>query len=207
MADETKGQQDANATGDGTGGASPNAGQLTFTPEQQAHIDTLVTDRLKRAQAKWQADAQAAAEKAKADVDATKLAEEKRFQELADKTAKERDAAVAERDAERAQVKQFHLREAFRGAAAALKLKWATDAASADAFALVAAEVAALDVAEDGKVKGMDDVLKGLQTSRPYLFAKAEQGGSLNAGEGRGDGKPADDQARQEEIKRRFRLN
>lgn len=59
MADESKSQQqDANATGDGTGGASPNAG-ITFTPEQQAHIDALVSDRLKRAQGKAETDAQA----------------------------------------------------------------------------------------------------------------------------------------------------
>jgi hypothetical protein len=193
-------------TGDGTGGASPNAGQVTFTPEQQAHIDGLVSERLKRAQTKWQTDAQAAADKAKAEGEATTLAEQKKFAELAEQRAKERDAAVTERDAERAQVKQFHLREAFRGAAATLKLKWATDTASADAFALVATEVAALDVGESGAVKGMDTVLTSLQTSRPYLFAKPEQAGDLNAGDGRGAGKPQDDRAHQDEIKRRFRL-
>jgi len=199
-------QADANVTGDGTGGASPNAGTITFTPEQQAHMDQVIADRLARAEASWQKRQQAAADKAKGDAEATTLAEQKKFAELAEQRAKERDAAIAERDGERGKVKQYHLREAFRSAAATLKLKWATDVASADAFALVAAEVAALDVAEDGKVKGMDAVLKGLQTSRPYLFAKPEQAGDLNAGDGRGSGAPAVDPARQEEIRNRFRI-
>ena len=62
-------------------------------------------------------------------------------------------------------------------------------------------------MAEDGKVKGMDDVLKRLQISRPYLFAKAEPAGNINAGEGRGTGMaPEDAKAKELEIRRRFRI-
>lgn len=204
MPDDKPTSDGGNQTGDGTGGASPNAG-VTFSPEQQAHIDSLVTDRLKRAETSWQAKQQAAADKAKADAEAATLAEQKRFQELADKTAKERDAAIAERDAERAQVKQHRLLEAFRTAAATLKLKWATDAACTDAFALVAGEVTGLDVAEDGKVKGIDDVLKGLQTSRPYLFAKPEASGNVNAADGRGT-VPPNPKAKEDELRQRFHI-
>ena len=209
MPDQTSGQQqDGNATGDGTGQAPTgpaNAG-IQFSPEQQAHVDGLITDRLKRAQVKWEADQKASSDKAAATANATKLAEEKRFQELAEKAAQERDTAITERDNERAQVRQYHLRESFRVAAATMKLKWATDAASADAFALVAGDVGKLDVV-DGKVTGMDDVLATLQKARPYLFVKPEQSGSYNAAEGRGAGIPPDDAARKADIAKRFRIS
>ena len=205
MADDKGQQTGSGTTADGTGGATQNAG-ITFSPEQQAHIDALVSERLKRAQGKWADEAKAASDKGTAEAEAKKLAEEKRFSELADKAAKERDAAIAERDAERARVKHLHMREGFREAASAMKLKWATEKASADAFALVATEVAALDVTEDGKVKGIDEVLKGLQSTRPYLFSKPEPAGNINAGEGRGNGAPADNKARNEDLRRRFRI-
>ena len=110
MPDQTSATQTGTQTADGAGqggqqAAQQNAG-ITFTREQQMHIDTLIADRLKRAQGKWEAEQKTASEKAAGDVEAKKLADEKRFQELADKAAKERDKALAERDSERARVKQ-----------------------------------------------------------------------------------------------------
>lgn len=70
--------------GDGAApGAAPS--QPSFTAEQQAAVDRIVADRLKRATDKWKGDQEA---KAAADTDAAearRLEEEKKFQELARK--------------------------------------------------------------------------------------------------------------------------
>ncbi len=73
---------DAKPQGDGAGAPAP-AAQPSFTAEQQAAVDKIVADRLKRAQDRWKADQEA---RAAADTDAAeakRLEEEKKFQELA----------------------------------------------------------------------------------------------------------------------------
>lgn len=74
----------------GSGAADAAAGgkgesSISFSTEQQAHIDKLVNERLARAQQKWQADVDA---KKQADADAAeqkRLADEKKWEELAGK--------------------------------------------------------------------------------------------------------------------------
>ena len=77
-----------------------------FTAEQQAVVDRIIADRLERAKQGWQAD-QAA--KAAADSDAAeakRLADEKKFEEL----ARRREAEAADLRAEMAQMKRDQLR-------------------------------------------------------------------------------------------------
>lgn len=79
---DTAGQTSGQAAdpGSATAVATPQ-----FTTEQQAAVDKLIAERLKRAQQKWQDDQKA---KAAADTDAAeakRLADEKRYEELARK--------------------------------------------------------------------------------------------------------------------------
>ena len=87
MSEELKdtGQGNETKTGDGTGGDSPNAGEVTFSEEQQQHIDRLIGDRLTRAKTKWEADLAAAKTKADQDAETAQLAEQEKYKELAGK--------------------------------------------------------------------------------------------------------------------------
>ena len=73
----TAGNQEpaAGITGDA---GNTTAQPVTFTTEQQAHIDRLVSDRLKREREKQQV----AIDKAKADAEAAALADEGKFKDL-----------------------------------------------------------------------------------------------------------------------------
>lgn len=83
-------------TGDGPGAATPpNAGTpqpVQFTPEQQAHIDAIVKERLARGREKWEADNAAARQKAEQEAEAARLAEQQKWQELAQKREAEAKA-------------------------------------------------------------------------------------------------------------------
>jgi hypothetical protein len=56
---------------------------LSFSAEQQAHIDRMVGERLKRAQEKWQADLEAKNEAERKAGEAKRLKDEQKWQELA----------------------------------------------------------------------------------------------------------------------------
>ena len=77
--------QGETTTGDGTGGESLNAGEVTFSDEQQAHIDKLIGERLTRAKGKWETDLEAAKTKATKDAETARLAEQEQYKELAGK--------------------------------------------------------------------------------------------------------------------------
>lgn len=71
--------------GQAAGAAKSGDEAVQFSAEQQAAVDRVVAERLKRAQEKWTADQQA---KVKADTDAAeakRLADEKKYEELARK--------------------------------------------------------------------------------------------------------------------------
>ncbi|MCL4806129.1 MAG: hypothetical protein KJ046_17685 [Anaerolineae bacterium] len=91
---ETEEQINGSA-GDGaqTDQAKANAA-VTFTAEQQAHIDKLVGERLTRAQEKWKADLEAKGQTDAKAAEARRLKDEQRWQELA--TSQEAKAAEAE---------------------------------------------------------------------------------------------------------------
>jgi len=77
--------QGETTTGDGTGGESLNAGEVTFSDEQQQHIDKLIGERLTRAKGKWETDLEAAKTKATKDAETARLAEQEQYKELAGK--------------------------------------------------------------------------------------------------------------------------
>jgi hypothetical protein len=89
MGKENEGQQPPAPGGtENSAGAAqpPNAGaEVQFTPEQQAKVDAIVTERLRRGREKWEADATEASRKAQEAAEATRLAEQQKWQELAEK--------------------------------------------------------------------------------------------------------------------------
>jgi hypothetical protein len=96
-------------TGDGTGAPgnqAPNAGQgqqVQFTAEQQSAIDRIIAERLTRAKAKWETDATAEADKAKAEAEKTRLKEQAEWQKLAET----HEARVKELEPLEVQVKAY----------------------------------------------------------------------------------------------------
>jgi len=208
--DDGNGGDGGGDTGDGTGGdasdgGSPNAG-ITFTPEQQAHIDKIVGEARKAGRSKAQQEADAEKKRLADEAERKRLEDEKQFKELADQRQKELDAAKAELEAERGKVRRFTLEGAFRRETAAQKLQFANEQAAADAFALL--DLSEVEVGDDGQVAAMAGLVKGLAKTRPYLFGQAKPAsGGTNADDGRGDGPPPNDEARKEEIKRRYRIS
>jgi hypothetical protein len=191
--------------GDATGGGGPNAG-ITFTPEQQAHIDKIVGEARKAGRTKAAQEAEAEKKRLADEAERKRLEDEKQFKELADQRQKELDEAKAALEAERATVRRFTLEGAFRRETATQKLQFANEQAAADAFALL--DLREAEVSDDGQVPAMAGLVKGLAKSRPYLFQSTKPGsGGTNADDGRGDGPPPNDEARKEEVKRRFRVS
>lgn len=75
-------------TGTGPGEQDPKTGEeVSFTPEQQAHIDKVIGDRLARARKKWEEEADEAKKKAAEEAEQRRLAEQKEFEQLANKRA------------------------------------------------------------------------------------------------------------------------
>jgi len=95
-------------------------------------------------------------------------------------------------------------RQEFSLAARRLELKFASAEAEADAFSL--ADLSEVEIGEDGKVSGMDDALKALKKSKPYLFGQPAQAPEIDA-QSRGGPKPGElDETRKSELAQRFRL-
>lgn len=175
----------------GTGGTDPNTNpdagggggsKVTFTPEQQAHIDALVAQRLSRAE-KSQAkkvletrakelgfetveamEAALAAHKDAAEKDKTDL--QKAQEALAAEKAK---TAQAE-----AKAKAALVRSAFTAEAVGANL-----VNVADAFKL--ADLTSVDVADDGTVAGVKEAVEQLVKDKPYLV-KQDPGTSGGSG-------------------------
>ena len=80
--------------------AQPAAAGPMFSAEQQAHIDKIVADRLKRDRAKWQADAEAKAKAEAEEAEAKRQAEQGEWETL----ARKHETAAAEA---RGQVKEL----------------------------------------------------------------------------------------------------
>lgn len=71
--------------GEGAGAATPATAAPMFSAEQQAHIDKIVAERLRRDRAKWQADAEAKAKAEADEAEAKRQAEQGEWETLARK--------------------------------------------------------------------------------------------------------------------------
>ena len=112
-AKDEAGQAEGDATSPGQQDQDGQHGgaKITFTPEQQAHIQQIIDSTTKRQREKWEAELEAEKHKAQAEADRKRLAEEGQFKELNDTLTTELEAAraelkqvTAERDAYQAQV-------------------------------------------------------------------------------------------------------
>ena len=114
VTDQTSDQGTAQTpvTGDATGtaiNAAQNGGVqgVTFTPEQQAKIDAIIADRLRRQEDKLRADAEAAQQRAQQEAEEARLAEQQQYQELADKRKVELEALKPLADKARADLERY----------------------------------------------------------------------------------------------------
>lgn len=83
---KTEGGEQPPATGGDAGKEQqPAAKKVTFTTEQQAEVDRIIAERLKRAEEKLKADAEAAKAAETEAAERERLEKEKNFQELASK--------------------------------------------------------------------------------------------------------------------------
>lgn len=91
--------------------------------------------------------------------------------ELSELEKAQKRAAELEKSLKDAQTlaQTFRLQQSFRTVTAKLSLKFASDQAEEDAFEL--ADLSDVEIDADGKVKGLEEAIKGLHKSRPYLFA------------------------------------
>lgn len=148
---------------------SPESAEKTFT---QTQLDELITERIKRERKKF------------ADYDDLKSklseyesqAEEQRQSELSDlqkaqEQAKQFESQLSELTAqletERGNARQQAIKNEF--------IKVASSANIIDIDAAIAlSDLSAVEIGEDGKVNGVDDVIKTLVENKPYLVAKKQ---------------------------------
>lgn len=108
-------------TGDATGGTEPTASEptapepnsgdgVTFSEEQQKHLDKLLADRLKRAKQKWQEDTDAAKAEADRAAEERRLESEREFEELANQRKSDLDAAKADGAEKQAKIDELEAR-------------------------------------------------------------------------------------------------
>jgi hypothetical protein len=200
---------EGNPTDNGTG---PKAGDTqpttpTFSAEQQAFIDSLVgkarQEGFTRGSTKTKEQLEAERASAQAAAEAAALEEQKKYKELAEKTAKEKEEALARLAKSESENNAHRLKDAFRRSVSRLKLSFVNPEAEDDAFTHI--KNAGLEFAEDGSVTGLDDAINKLKESRSYLFGTAKTS-NINSQEGNGSGIPpqVDKEARERDLRSRY---
>lgn len=165
---DDNGAQDEGENKDGAG-AGENEGGEEFDKDR-----ALATIKAQRAaEAKINKELTAARKELKKFQDAQKAAEDAEKSELT-KAQEALAAKEAELKTSQQTIQALRLKQEFQLAAAKLKLAFASPQAQEDAWDL--ADLDAVTMDEAGKVTGMEDALKALQKSRPYLFGNGEDG-------------------------------
>lgn len=161
---------------------SPESAEKTFT---QAQLDELIAKRIERERKKFadydeikaKADEYAAELEAKRQAE---LTETERAQELAKQFEEEKNALTAQLEALRKQSEQERICNEFTKVASSANIEYIDDA-------IALADLSAVSIDEDGKVVGMDDVVKTLVENKPFLVAKKQKqpiGTATNGGSG-----------------------
>lgn len=161
---------------------SPESAEKTFT---QAELDEIIAKRIARVEKKYEGF----------DDLKTKLseyesqAEEKRQSELTDLQKAQEQAQqfetqlqelTAQLEAERNNARQQAIKNEF------IKVASSANIIDVDA-AMALSDLSAVELGEDGKVNGVDDVIKTLVEHKPYLVAKKQTqpiGTATNGGSG-----------------------
>lgn len=107
------------------------------------------------------------------------LSEKERADELAKKYEADTQSLTAQLEALRKQSQDDKIRNAFRTVASSAGIAYIDDA-------IALADLSAVSIGEDGKVEGVDDVVKALVENKPFLVAKAKSqpiGQATNGGQ------------------------
>lgn len=159
--DDPENQGNPNSSGDGEDkggdgkGKDPNAGKVTFTPEQQTEVNRIIQERIERDRKAREKESQKAAD----DAEAQRLAEQNQFKELAEK----RETKIKELEVQISELEP--LKETVTKYEAALQ-KF-LDAEKKDLPAHILTLLEKLDVV---------DQLEYIATNRESLKAKSKDG-------------------------------
>jgi hypothetical protein len=150
--------------------AEKSSEEKTFT---QAEIDDIIAKRLDRERKKFEDydDIKKKASKYEKEAEERRLAElseKERAEELAKKAEDEKADYAKQLDELRESVKREKIHNEFIKQANAQNIGYVEDA-------LKLADLSAVDVDEDGKVAGVDDVVKSLVESKPFLLAQQQK--------------------------------
>lgn len=169
---------------------SPESAEKTFT---QAQLDELIAKRIERERKKFvdYDEIKAKVSEYEAQLQAQREAEMSEVEKAQDQ-AKQFEAQLAEiraqLETERNNARQQAIKNEF--------IKVATSANIIDIDAAMAlSDLSAVEIGEDGKVNGVDDVIKTLVEHKPYLVAKKQTqpiGTATNGGNGGQTEKTAD---------------
>lgn len=141
----------------------------TFT---QAELDEIIAKRIARVEKKYEGfdDLKTKAseyEKALEEKRLAELSEKERAEELAKKYEAEKQELAAQLEAIRKQAQEERIRNEF--------IKVASSANIIDVDAAIAlSDLSMVEIGEDGKVNGVEDVIKALVENKPYLVAKKQ---------------------------------
>jgi len=166
----------------------PQEKMLTQTEFEEALKKRLERERKKFAdydELKAKADEYAAELEAKRQAE---LTETERAQEIAKQFEEEKNALTAQLEALRKQSEQERIRNEFTKVASSANIEYIDDA-------IALADLSAVSIDEDGKVVGIDDVVKALVENKPFLVAKKQKhpiGTATNGGGQQYHDKPAE---------------
>lgn len=127
------------------------------------------------------------------------LSEKERAEELAKKYEAEKQELASQLEALRTQAQQERIRNEFIKVATSANIAYIDDA-------LALADLSAVTIDEDGKVVGVDDVVKTLVENKPYLVAKKQAqpiGTATNGGGNAQADRPAEQVLEELRIKAR----
>lgn len=136
----------------------------------QSELDELIAKRLERERKKFSDydDVKARAEEYALKLEEQRLAElseKERLEEIAQKYEEQLQAVTTQLEAERNNTRQQAIKNEF------IKVASSANIIDIDA-AMALSDLSAVEIGEDGKVNGVDDVIKTLVEHKPYLVAK-----------------------------------
>jgi len=146
------------------------------TPETitltQAKLDEIIAKRIARVEKKYEGFDELKTkateyEKALEEKRLAELSEKERAEELAKKYEAEKQELAAQLEAIRKQAQEERIRNEFIKVATSANIAYIDDA-------IALADLSAVNIDEDGKVVGVDDVVKALVENKPFLVAKKQ---------------------------------
>jgi len=169
---------------------SPESAEKTFT---QAELDDIIAKRIERERKKFADydEIKAKASEYEAQLQAQReaeMSEVEKAQEQAKQFETQMQELTAQLEAERNNARQQAIKNEF------IKVASSANIIDVDA-AMALSDLSVVEIGEDGKVNGVDDVIKTLVENKPYLVAKKQTqpiGTATNGGGQQYHDKPAE---------------